>query len=693
MKTLYFHQSHGINFDQILHLAELEKPGRVVILGESEWEVSNITKEFVDTLKNKNIEIHIVHGSFKHEYYVNLYNELGIPLENITFYNTYWLNNSYQNLIGAGAKPDEYVVNKEFKHKFISLNNRSHFHRCVFIDEMARQNMLSKGVVTWVKHLNENPDYPFQHFDNRQMLLDDDFVTKLDSFLLPKEYHESLLHVVVEATSDISILSEKTCNPILLKKPFLALGAKGFNKELVNLGFKLYDEVFDYSFDDVDDIYERTQKFVLNLCRLETYDNNILYDILFEKIYHNYENACRLMMDKSLIPEFLLDYAEKYPTTGTASGIQQFCNRKIKKPKLLSIWNLDTTDTLDSVELEINNERVSQIIIDQTVEGQYNQLFGEIDGLQKVIATSNKNNVPVTVLTCSYKYNPTIADLTTVKVEDNPGLWIAKTVASMMNASHETNSSNGLDITNPILYDSYEHLYITMNNLVKPHRCRMMDMLAKHELIDKGAIAWRDVSRKFDNQRPLSTDVSESTLCGFTFDYWSPKKMYLDFTDDNTSFVNQSVLPKQYKNSFMQLVAESEDNLFLVSEKTAVPLLFKKPFLTVSNKDFHKNLVDMGFVLYDEVFDYSFDSIEDMPTRVEQLILNIDKLQHCSIYQLRDMHNVLLPKLEHNRQQSLYYVRQVIDQYKKYMTILHDSNIATQLGFIQNLENLPHKFF
>ena len=138
----------------------------------------------------------------------------------------------------------------------------------------------------------------------------------------------------------------------------------------------------------------------------------------------------------------------------------------------------------------------------------------------------------------------------------------------------------------------------------------------------------------------------------------------------------------------MQLVAESEEDLFMISEKTAVPLLLNKPFLIVSCKDFHKNLVNLGFKLYDEVFDYSFDKIEDPLTRIEQLVKNVHQLSNKTPEQLNQYTELLKPKLEYNRNLAIEYSKRTIDIMKPYLTKLENANYLTQLGLIRALE--PH---
>ena len=282
---------HRVDSIGLLDILDRTTANEIIILSELEWELPGLTQEVLLAYKNKNVKIKVVLGSF----------DTKTNYETI-YWPTYWINWANENLRYVN-KP-VFDINK-VKHPFISLNNRSHYHRCVFIDEMAKQNLLDKGVVTWVKHLNENSNFPYKHFDNRQILLNDNFDKKLDSFLIPEEYNLSLFHIVTEATHKATFITEKTIVPTLLKKPYIVIGSQGYNKKLVELGFKLYDEIFDYSFDLESDIFKRTELFVKNIEKTLTIDLAKIYKLILPKIIYNYNHALEIINDKNLIPDVI----------------------------------------------------------------------------------------------------------------------------------------------------------------------------------------------------------------------------------------------------------------------------------------------------------------------------------------------------------------------------------------------------
>lgn len=310
MKLYYSIIEDSFNHQGLLNILNgaIEKNAdTVILLADTEWDIPNLTKQIVFEFKNNNIKLQIVFCSNKNDYYTKWANDIGLEIENVIFWGTYWINWSLENLRWVSDFKNNTFDVENLKYPFITLNNRSHIHRCIFIDEMAKQNLIDKGIVTWVKHLNENRNYPYQYFDNKQLLLSDDFATKLDSFLLPKEFNQSLFHAVTEATHITDFISEKTAIPLFMKKPFFVLSAPYFHKSLTELGFVLYDEVIDYSFDSIEDLQLRTKHFVDNLQKVCDLNYIETYKLLYPKILHNYNRAIEITKDISLIPDIIKD--------------------------------------------------------------------------------------------------------------------------------------------------------------------------------------------------------------------------------------------------------------------------------------------------------------------------------------------------------------------------------------------------
>lgn len=626
---------------------------QVVLLAETEWECNFGGKDTVKVLKEANIDLYVVHGSSRDSYYENLYQSIDFDINKVSFWGTFWLNWSEFQLKHI-IKHWDYEPPKEFKYPFICLNNRAHVHRCATVEELAKTNLIDAGVVTWHNFLAENPNYPFNFFDrNKTRTLGDEFSVKKDSFIIAQEFHDSFLHLITEATTEVQFISEKTALPILLKKPFVVVAKHGYHKLLTDLGFQLYDEIIDYSFDNEPDLNKRVEMLIAQLPNIIHNNYEQLYSRLRPKIIHNYNRALEIIRSSDFIPEII---RKLHATTKTTDRIEIFIEQT-KDIKILPVWDSQNGDVILE-DLKKNKNNFSEVIIDSLNEIDFpypTQLFQEYLPICK--------NEGIKVSAISLNHAPGVDSnfvkpfmINNVSVYKYPLFWLLRTFMAMSNSpNHESNRERGLDIYNNNVcmdVDNFDHLYISLNNIAKHHRCLMMDLLAKYELINDGAIAWRDICRHLDSVRHLIPDgVTDSEYDGYPYKYWKPKVMLLD--QDKTTLFNQEVLPLQYKLSFMQLVPETDELNFLFSEKTAVPLLFNKPFLVAACVNYHKILESYGFKLYDEIFDYSFDSINSIEDRYNGIAMNIANLRDKNLFLLRES---IKDKLIYNRQLALSYV-------------------------------------
>jgi hypothetical protein len=135
-----------------------------------------------------------------------------------------------------------------------------------------------------------------------------------------------------------------------------------------------------------------------------------------------------------------------------------------------------------------------------------------------------------------------------------------------------------------------------------------------------------------------------------------------------------------------------------LSEKTATPLILGKPFIVATQKNFHKYLKELGFQLYDEIFDYSFDTITDREERFEALLQNFIRLQKIPLGELSKLQVTIADKIEYNKRRAKeviydpnYYptlAQEVIDCYLK-TGVSIDQKLISDYQFLQEVRNLP----
>lgn len=184
------------------------------------------------------------------------------------------------------------------------------------------------------------------------------------------------------------------------------------------------------------------------------------------------------------------------------------------------------------------------------------------------------------------------------------------------------------------------------NNIARYHRYIMVENLFKHNLVSNGYVTFN---------RPRIEEQTELKLEYYNF---VPLKDEPDFVLNapNRPEYNAHAIPKSYLKGWVDIVTETnyEPLHFYCSEKTTKPIATLKPFLCLSCANYHKYLQEFyGLQPYTEIFDYSFDSKEDLKERVHGIIENIKHI--TSLFNKKNLfklvHNSLMPKLLYNKKQ------------------------------------------
>jgi len=282
------------------------RPDNVWFLAEAEWEW-RFDDVLLSALHDVNPDTKILHGSFDCSYYDDIAKKYNIERSSFIFWPTFFFN------WGENCLNNEFnykqTDNTRFDKPFVTYFGNPHLHRCHLIDNYARLNIIDKGLITWnIKGYN----FRFNYFDNN-LIIKDDYLKLLHSYIVTEEYQRCLVDCVAEATSYVPFITEKTARPLLMKKPFVVLGCHKYNEYLKKLGFELYDEIIDYSFDDMPDVETRSifyAETVRNdICNIKDY--NKTYQMLLPKIEHNYNNIIRIINDKTYFPYFISESLKK----------------------------------------------------------------------------------------------------------------------------------------------------------------------------------------------------------------------------------------------------------------------------------------------------------------------------------------------------------------------------------------------
>ena len=174
--------------------------------------------------------------------------------------------------------------------------------------------------------------------------------------------------------------------------------------------------------------------------------------------------------------------------------------------------------------------------------------------------------------------------------------------------------------------DEFENLFICLNNKSHTHRAILIDSLFKNDLFQYGKISWRQI---------------DTFLNSHIFKYWKETKMEINGHEEDFYFDSKC---------FLNLVSESNSERLFFSEKTFKPILGEQVFLCYGFPNQNLYLKNYGFELYDEIFDYEFDSNPLMESRVDGIIKNFNNIK---THNPKELYNLVEEKIKYNKDNAI----------------------------------------
>jgi hypothetical protein len=191
--------------------------------------------------------------------------------------------------------------------------------------------------------------------------------------------------------------------------------------------------------------------------------------------------------------------------------------------------------------------------------------------------------------------------------------------------------------------------FITTNNEPRPIRIYLYDFLIKNNLLDKfeysffaaqnkDYITWED---KIGGNDGL--DKIEGIF---------PKKLFDNETINDKNYDVQVVNIKHELNSYFSILMETNymngGTYYGFSEKSFKGFATKKPFMLWASPAAPKGLEEMGFKLYDKIFDTNNWSDSSHDLRRERFFDDIKRISDLPINQIKNMYIDNLETIEHN---------------------------------------------
>ena len=206
------------------------------------------------------------------------------------------------------------------------------------------------------------------------------------------------------------------------------------------------------------------------------------------------------------------------------------------------------------------------------------------------------------------------------------------------------------------------HRFICLNGTLFPWRLLIVSKILDGELDKKSMISMVNKTNVSDDKmlsdlKEFSKSIDEKSISRTI----SKLPIIFDMSRDDFSvaskFTNSMLVNKDYilnlKKSYFSLVTESDirpffkNNHHKITEKTYKTISFH-PFIIVGGCGILKYLRSLGFKTFPEMFDESYDDIEDNNERIDFIYKEVKKLCDMSDEELHRIYVSIIPKIRHN---------------------------------------------
>jgi hypothetical protein len=287
--------------------SEARTPEHLYSLPEKEKKlVNSLYKEIF----NRGIKVYYITGG---EIFLPYYGDKstfvgGLPNCTIVSNPMYFLRQTYETLVSQGGKELELLNTSkpvyEYNRLYVSLNNLAHTHRQILMDCLTKNHALNHGHISWLNR--GNYDCNFKHYNGEIRILDDPFKEHMNNMWRPPyHYFKTPVNIVSESDDFIPFYTEKTWLTIAFSKLFIIQGAVGINSGLVNYGFKIFDNIIDYSFDFITDIERRTDALTKEVKKLEKFSYNQIAQLTEDVREHNRKRLIEIAQNRLYEPSMI----------------------------------------------------------------------------------------------------------------------------------------------------------------------------------------------------------------------------------------------------------------------------------------------------------------------------------------------------------------------------------------------------
>ena len=235
----------------------------------------------------------------------------------------------------------------------------------------------------------------------------------------------------------------------------------------------------------------------------------------------------------------------------------------------------------------------------------------------------------------------------------------------------------GLLSVDEYLNSEKKKFFLSYNkNTTKTFRIQLLLWLMKTGMIDDSYVSILIKNGNFDRNR-LRSDKDELYDLIAWFNQFEQKGFnVLDWdypNHQNDVFSSLRYTTKShYADTVFNIITETtcDNNSLNLTEKSFKGIANCHPYLVIGDVNTHKHIKDLGFELYEDLIDYSFDSIDNSEIRLNSALKEVKRIYNIGGNGILEWYKKNIDKIEHNKIKFFEYkfsdmIKETIKDLKK----------------------------
>lgn len=337
------------------------------------------------------------------------------------------------------------------------------------------------------------------------------------------------------------------------------------------------------------------------------------------------------------------------------------------------IWNFSIIGEMNSMVIDNNREYFESVFDSiknkpnvRLVFSNFHEGTGQNSFIVKLVQLKDKYGIDTNrIIVVTNNKHSEIFNRNGVRIIHKPYLFgfLVDHYRDLKDTSIEHNGTEiGLLTPTEYLVSDKKKFFLSYNkNTTKTFRVQLLLWLMKTGIIDDSYVSILIRDENFDRNQLRSTKDELYDLVAWVNQFERNGFNVLDWdypNHKNDVFSNLKYTTKShYADTLFNIISETsfESDSLNLTEKSFKALANSHPFLVIGDTHSNRYIKELGFEQYDDLIDYSFDSIEDRDERLNEALKQIRRIYSMGRNDIIEWYKNNMEKITSNREKFFTY--------------------------------------